>query len=106
MTNVTEEVPRTIAASRGWVKHYTICAALVKNPKTPLGISMNLLPRLNDRDMKAISTDRKNAGTSDTLPRSLNRSPRPSSACRRSNSSRCSPSPSPCLPRRRPPRRT
>lgn len=58
MTNVTEEVPRTIAASRGWVKNYTICAALVKNPKTPLGISMNLLPRLNDRDMKALSTDR------------------------------------------------
>lgn len=58
MTNVTEEVPRTIAATRSWVKSYAICAALVKNPKTPVAVSMNLLVRLNDRDLRNLSTDR------------------------------------------------
>ena len=58
MTNVTEEVPRTIASTRAWIKSYAICVALVKNPKTPVGVSMSLLSRLNDRDMRGISTDR------------------------------------------------
>lgn len=58
MTNVTEEVPRTIASTRAWIKSYAICVALVKNPKTPVAVSMNLLSRLNDRDMRGISTDR------------------------------------------------
>jgi hypothetical protein len=58
MTSVAEDVPRTIASARAWVKNYAICAALVKNPKTPLAISMNLLSRLNDKDLRTLSTDR------------------------------------------------
>jgi hypothetical protein len=58
MTSVSEEVPRTIAGTRAWVKSYAICLALVKNSKTPLGISMNLLSRLNDKDLRTLSTDR------------------------------------------------
>lgn len=58
MTSVTEEVLRTISTTRAWMKSYTICVALVKNPKTPLAISMNLLARLNDRDLRGVSTDR------------------------------------------------
>jgi hypothetical protein len=31
---------------------------LVKNPKTPLTMSMNMMARLNDRDMSQLSVDR------------------------------------------------
>jgi len=58
MTSVSEEIPRTIAGTRAWVKSYAVCVALVKNSKTPLAISMNLLSRLNDKDLRALATDR------------------------------------------------
>jgi hypothetical protein len=55
---VSEEVTRIIGNNRGWVKNYLIAAALAKNPKTPLAMSLNLLNRLNDRDLKMLSIDR------------------------------------------------
>jgi len=58
MGNVSEEVLRIIGTNRGWTKNYGVIAALVRNPKTPPGISMNLLARLNDRDLKMLSIDR------------------------------------------------
>jgi hypothetical protein len=59
MANVSEDVLRIIARTRAWVKNYRGCAALVKNPKTPVALSMNLLARLTDRDLRMLSTDRK-----------------------------------------------
>lgn len=58
MGNVSEEVLRVIANNRAWTKNYTVVAALTKNPKTPQAVAMQLVQRLNDRDMKALSTDR------------------------------------------------
>jgi hypothetical protein len=58
MGNVSEDVLRTIGMSRAWTQNYCVCAALIKNAKTPLAISMSLLPRLNDRDVKVLVTDR------------------------------------------------
>jgi hypothetical protein len=58
MGNVSEDVLRTIGMSRAWTQNYCVCAALVRNAKTPLAISMSLLPRLNDRDVKVLVTDR------------------------------------------------
>ena len=58
MANVTEEVLRTIAMNRTWTKHYGVIAGLVKNPKTPPAISLNLLQRLNERDLKMLTIDR------------------------------------------------
>lgn len=58
MANVSEEVLRTIGTSRGWTRSYTIVAGLVKNPKTPPAISLTLMSRLNERDVKGLSTDR------------------------------------------------
>ena len=58
MANVSEEVLRIIGMNRGWVKNYGVVAALVRNPKTPLGVSMNFVQRLNDKDLKLISMDR------------------------------------------------
>jgi hypothetical protein len=40
------------------VKNYQVVLALAKNPKTPLAMSLNLLPRLNDRDLSMVSIDR------------------------------------------------
>jgi len=58
MTSVSEEVLRTIAANRAWMKSYGIVAALARNAKTPLAVSLNLLPRLTDRDVTQLSVDR------------------------------------------------
>jgi hypothetical protein len=58
MGNVSEDVLRTIAANRSWVKNYGVVAGLTRNPKTPPGISMQLVQRLNERDLKMLTTDR------------------------------------------------
>lgn len=58
LANVSEEILRTIAMNRGWTKNYGVVAALTKNPKTPLAVSMRFVQRLNDRDLKMIALDR------------------------------------------------
>jgi hypothetical protein len=58
MGNVSEEVLRTIAMNRTWMKNYGVMLGLAKNPKTPPGISMQLISRLSERDQKALSVDR------------------------------------------------
>jgi hypothetical protein len=58
MSNVSEEVLRIIGSNRAWVKNYGVIAALTKNPKTPLGISMKFVQRLTERDLKLIALDR------------------------------------------------
>jgi hypothetical protein len=58
MANVAEEVLRVIATNRTWLKNYGVMLGLVKNPKTPPAISMQLLPRITERDMKMVAVDR------------------------------------------------
>jgi hypothetical protein len=58
MQNVSEDVLRTIANNRAWVKNYTVVLSCVKNPKTPVALSMNLMARLSEKDLKLLSTDR------------------------------------------------
>ena len=58
MTNVSEEVLRLISSNRSWMKNYAIAAGLAKNPKTPVAISLRLVARMNDRDIKALTRDR------------------------------------------------
>ncbi len=58
MANVCEEVLRTIAGSRTWVKNYGVVVGLTRNPKTPLALSLNLMSRLNERDLTLLSKDR------------------------------------------------
>ena len=58
MGNVSEEVLRVIGMNRTWLKNYGVILGLVKNPKTPAAISMLLLQRINERDMKMIAVDR------------------------------------------------
>ena len=40
------------------MKNYNVVAALARNPKTPVAISMNLLSRLSEKDLRTLSTDR------------------------------------------------
>jgi len=56
--NLSEEVLRVIASTRAWMKNYNVVYALTRNPKTPVAISMNLLPRLSEKDLRVLSTDR------------------------------------------------
>jgi hypothetical protein len=58
MTSVSDDVLRAIAHNRAWVKKYTILMGLTKNPKTPLTMSMNMMARLNDKDLGMLAVDR------------------------------------------------
>ncbi len=58
MANVSDDILRTIGATRAWMKNYNIMLGLTKNPKTPLAMTLTLLHRLNDRDLRAVSIDR------------------------------------------------
>ena len=58
MANVSEEILRMIGFSRNYTKSYAIVHALVKNPKTPVAMAMNFLPRLGEKDLRSLSTNR------------------------------------------------
>ncbi|MBL8137943.1 MAG: hypothetical protein JNL48_15060 [Acidobacteria bacterium] len=58
MANVAEDVLRAIGQNRAWVKNYGVAASLTRNPKTPVAMSMTLMQRLIERDVRALSIDR------------------------------------------------
>jgi hypothetical protein len=58
MGNVSEEILRTIAQTRAWTKNYTVVLALVKNAKTPVALSLTLMQRLTETDVKKLASDR------------------------------------------------
>jgi hypothetical protein len=58
MASISDELLRIIANTRAWVKNYGVVLALTRNPKTPVAVSMNLLSRLVEKDLKMLSTDR------------------------------------------------
>ncbi len=58
MKNVSDEVLRIIGANREWSKRYGVVSSLVRNPRTPLAISLGMVSRLNPRDLKSISVDK------------------------------------------------
>jgi hypothetical protein len=47
-----------IGLSRQYTKNYNVVHALVRNPKTPVAMSMNFLQRINDKDLRSLSTNR------------------------------------------------
>ena len=58
MANVGEDVLRAIGQNRAWLKNYGVAASLTRNPKTPVAMSMNLMQRLIERDVRALAVDR------------------------------------------------
>jgi hypothetical protein len=53
-----EEVLRYLGTSRKWVRKYPVIRQLVFNPKTPVGVSMGLLPRMTKKDLKDLSGEK------------------------------------------------
>ncbi|HZN27420.1 MAG TPA: hypothetical protein VFB75_24545 [Burkholderiales bacterium] len=58
MSSVSEEILRIISTNRNWMKSYVVVSALARNPKTPVAVSMNLLQRLTEKDLRMLSTNR------------------------------------------------
>ena len=58
MGNVSEDVLRIIGQNRAWTKNYGVILGLCKHPKTPPAIAMSFVQRLNEKDLKALTTDR------------------------------------------------
>jgi hypothetical protein len=58
MTSVSDDVLRVIGTHRAWTKNYAVVAALTRNAKTPIPVALSLLPRLTERDVKILATDR------------------------------------------------
>ncbi len=54
MKNVSEEVLRLIAMNRKFMKTYAVMRALINNPRSPIDITLPLLNRLNERDLKGV----------------------------------------------------
>ena len=58
MANVTSDVLRIISLNRTFIKSYAVIRNLAKNPKTPLDISLHILPRLTATDLKILTTNK------------------------------------------------
>jgi len=54
MTSVTEEVLRLIATSRKFMKSYAVMRQLVNNPRSPIDVTLRMLNRMNERDLKGL----------------------------------------------------
>lgn len=58
LRTVSEEVLRVIATSRAWTRNYTIIHNLVRNPKTPVALSLNFLNRIQSRDLRQLGLNK------------------------------------------------
>ena len=58
MTSLTEEILRVIALKRNFRKNYTIVKNLVNNSKTPIDVSLNLLPMIQLMDLKMLTLNK------------------------------------------------
>ena len=58
MGNVSEDVLRIIGTNRSWLKHYGVVLGLARNPKTPPALSMQMMHRLTEKDVKMLAVDR------------------------------------------------
>ncbi len=58
MRSVTEDILRVIASKKEWTKSYSTVHALVRNPKTPPGLTVQFLPRLGTRDLRIVAGDK------------------------------------------------
>ena len=54
----SDPILRHIGSHREWTKRYGVIANLVRNPKTPIGLTLNMVARLNPRDIKNLTVDR------------------------------------------------
>ncbi|HXG63811.1 MAG TPA: hypothetical protein VNO70_01820, partial [Blastocatellia bacterium] len=58
LKSVPEDVLRQIGQNRAWTKSYTVIHNLLRNPRTPIAISLGFLNRIQTRDLRALSTNK------------------------------------------------
>ena len=54
MSSLTDEILRLMAKNRNFRKNYVVVRNLMNNPKTPLDVSLHMLPILNAQDLKRL----------------------------------------------------
>ena len=68
---VISEVLEAIGRARNWTRKYSIVHALVKNPRTPVGMATRFVPRLSVRDMQQLARDRNVANAVRSMAKRL-----------------------------------
>jgi hypothetical protein len=58
MKSVSEDVLRAVAHRREWMKKYSLMAAIVRNPRSPIDVTVPLILRLSQRDQTTLAADR------------------------------------------------
>jgi hypothetical protein len=58
MKSVSEDVLRAITFRRDWMRHYGIMRNIVKNPRSPIDVTLALVVRLSAKDQKTLASDR------------------------------------------------
>jgi hypothetical protein len=58
MTSLTDEILRLIANNRNFRKNYAVVRNLLNNSKTPLDVTLHMLPMLNPMDLKKLTTNK------------------------------------------------
>jgi hypothetical protein len=58
LRSIHEEVLRLIGSNRGWARSYAVIHNLVRNPKTPIPITMNFLNRIQSKDLRQLSRNK------------------------------------------------
>src|ERR1700720_137928 len=58
MSSLTDEILRLIAGNRVFRKNYTVIRNLMNNSKTPLDVTLHMLPSLNAVDLKKLSNNK------------------------------------------------
>lgn len=58
MANLTDEILRLIANNRNFRKNYVVVRNLMNNAKTPIDVTLHMLPLLNAVDLKKLSMNR------------------------------------------------
>lgn len=73
MSSLTDEILRLIANNRNFRKNYTVVRNLLNNAKTPLDVSLHMLPLLNAMDLKKLTTNKNIPETLRTTAMKLQR---------------------------------
>jgi hypothetical protein len=73
MSSLTDEILRLIAGNRAFRKNYVVVRNLLNNPKTPLDVSLHMLPMLNAVDLKRLTTNKNVPETLRTTANKLHR---------------------------------
>jgi hypothetical protein len=73
MSSLTDEILRLIAKNRNFRKNYVVVRNLMNNPKTPLDVTLHMLPMLNPLDLKRLCTNKNIPETLRTTANKLQR---------------------------------